>query len=244
MSNKKLILEKTHDKCMSGKPELTAVFIHGIASDSSSFENALKYLEEVKRLDRVRFVTFDLLGAGKSYTSDELEYNMEEQIEALHNAIEQLELTTPLVLVGHSMGTFIVTRYADTYKDSVKRLILVSPPIYTEKDLANPAFDKALDVFRDAVSIKNREILETKAFNNSIKNIVTSKKNYKTLASIKTPAVLIYGDKDAFIALYNLPKILADNPEYVSAIHTIGHHGVSREKYIKIAKELEGVLDA
>ena len=200
---------------MSGKPELTAVFIHGIASDSSSFENALKYLEEVKRLDKVRFVAFDLLGAGKSYTSDELEYNMEEQIEALHNAIEQLELTTPLVLVGHSMGTFIVTRYADTYKDSAKRLILVSPPIYTEKDLANPAFDKALDVFRDAVSIKNREILETKAFNNSIKNIVTSKKNYKTLASIKTPTVLIYGDKDAFIALYNLPKILADNPEYV-----------------------------
>ena len=229
---------------MSGKPELTAVFIHGIASDSSSFENALKYLEEVKRLDKVRFVAFDLLGAGKSYTSDELEYNMEEQIEALHNAIEQLELTTPLVLVGHSMGTFIVTRYADAYKDSVKRLILVSPPIYTEKDLTNPAFDKALDVFRDAVSIKNREILETKAFNNSIKNIVTSKKNYKTLAGIKTPTVLIYGDKDAFIALHNLPKILADNPEYVSAIHTIGHHGVSREKYTKIAKELEGILDA
>ena len=46
MLRKKLILEKVHDKCVSGKPELTVVFVHGIAADSSSFDNALKYLED------------------------------------------------------------------------------------------------------------------------------------------------------------------------------------------------------
>lgn len=244
MLRKKLILEKVHDKCVSGKPELTVVFVHGIAADSSSFDNALKYLEDNEHLKNVRFVAFDLLGSGKSYADDELDYNMKEQLEALNNAIKELKLNTPLVLVGHSMGTFIVTRYADTYESTIMRLILVSPPIYTEKDLDNPAFDKALDMFRDAVSLKNREVLETKAFNNSIKNIVTNKKNYKTLANIKVPTTLIYGDKDAFIAIYNLPKILRDNPEHITAIRTIGHHGVSREKYIKIAKVLEGILDA
>ena len=177
MFSKKLILKKTHDFCAVKEPRLTVVFIHGIASDSSSFTNAIKYLEGTTSLKDIRFVAFDLLGSGQSRSDDKLNYDYKEQIIALHNSIEKLKLTTPLVLVGHSMGTFIVTRYADTFKKSVKHLILISPPIYTVEDLENPTFEKALDVFRDAVSLKNRQVLETKAFNNSLKNIVTNKKN-------------------------------------------------------------------
>ena len=244
MFNKKLILKKTHDFCAIKEPRLTVVFIHGIASDSSSFTNALKYLEGTTSLKDIRFVAFDLLGSGQSRSDDSLNYDYKEQVMALHNSIEKLKLDTPLVLVGHSMGTFIVTRYADAYKKSVKHLILISPPIYTIEDLENPAFEKALDMFRDAVSLKNRQVLETKAFNNSLKNIIMNKKNYKVLAGIKTRATLIYGDQDAFIASYNLPKILKDNPKYLTAIKTIGHHGVSREKYSKIVGILEGILNA
>ena len=244
MFSKKLILKKTHDFCAVKEPRLIVVFIHGIASDSSSFTNALKYLEGTTSLKDIRFVAFDLLGSGQSRSDDDLNYDYKEQVTALHNSIEKLKLDTPLVLVGHSMGTFIVTRYADTYKKSVKHLILISPPIYTIEDLENPAFEKALDMFRDAVSLKNRQVLETKAFNNSLKNIVMNKKNYKVLAGIKTHATLIYGDQDAFIASYNLPKILKDNPKYLTAIKTIGHHGVSREKYSKMVGILEGILNA
>lgn len=244
MFSKKLILKKTHDFCAVREPRLTVVFIHGIASDSSSFTNALKYLEGTTSLKDIRFAAFDLLGSGQSRSDDDLNYDYKEQVAALHNSIEKLKLNTPLVLVGHSMGTFIVTRYADTYKKSVKHLILVSPPIYTIEDLENPAFEKALDMFRDAVSLKNRQVLETKAFNNSLKNVVMNKNNYKVLAGIKTHATLIYGDQDAFIASYNLPKILKENPKYLTAIKTIGHHGVSREKYSKIVGILEGILNA
>ena len=244
MWSKKLILKKTHDFSAVKKPKLTVVLIHGIASDSSVYNNALQYLEGTTTLKDARFVTFDLLGSGKSPKSDKFNYDYKEQIEALHNAILKLKSKTPLVLVGHSLGTFIVTKYADIYKKSVKKLILVSPPIYTIKDMENPAFTLGIKAFKDAVSLKNRKILEEKSFNNSMDKIVLNKNNYKVLANLKTPATLIYGDKDQIIASYNIPKLLKENSKYITAIKTIGAHGVSREKYNKIRDVLEEVLHA
>ena len=245
MLNKKLLLEKTYDYSAVKEPKLTVVFIHGIASDSSTFTKAIQYLEGVKSLQGVRYVTFDLLGSGKSLCSDELNYSFEEQLEALGNSIEKLNIgDTPLVLVGHSMGALVVTRYAGTYKKSTKHLILLSPPVYTGEDLTNPAFRRGIELFRDAVSLKNRKILETKAFNNSINNIVLDEKNYDILANLKTHTTLIYGDADQFIGAYNLPKVLRENPKYLKSIKTIGRHGISREKYSKMVSILEGILNA
>ncbi len=240
----KLELKKTHDFSATNKPKLVVVFIHGIASDSSTFDHALKYLEGLQSLTDVRFVTFDLLGSGKSLARDDLNYNYNEQIEALHTSIEKLKIDdTPLVLVGHSMGTMIVTRYADTYKKSVGHLILVSPPIYSEKDFENPAFEAGIKLFKDAVAIKDRRILEDKAFNNSMEKIVLNKRNFAVLSEIKTPVVIIFGSLDQFIASYNIPAVMKLNPG-VSAIKTESRHGVSRDKYIKIGEVLEGILHA
>ena len=245
MFNKKLTLKKTHDFAAVKNPRMVAVFIHGIASDSSAFNGALKYLEGTQSLKEIRFVAFDLLGSGKSQKSDKLKYNYGEQLEALHNSIEKLKIgDIPLVLVGHSMGTLIATRYADTYKKSVKELILVSPPVYTEKDLDNPAFEAGIKVFKDAVAIKNRRILEEKAINNSMDKIILNRRNYAVLAGLKTKAVLIYGNMDQFIAPYNIPKLLKENPKYLTAIKTEGRHGVSRDKYAKMVGVLEEVLHA
>lgn len=239
-----LELKKTHDFCVSGKPELAVVFIHGIASDSRTFNNALQYLEGTVTLNNVRFITFDLLGSGQSYKNDKLNYDYKDQLTALNNSLAKLKLDVPLVLVGHSLGTLIVTRYASTHKKAVKKLILVSPPIYTEKDLDNPAFEIAMKGFKDAVSLKNRAILREKSFNNSIEKIVKNRKNYQTLVEITTPAVLIYGDLDQIIAPRNIPKVVRENTKYISAIKTPGRHGVSREKYGKIREILEEALNA
>ena len=244
MFSRKLILRKAYDHCVVKEPKLTVVFVHGIAADSSSFKRALDYLEGTRSLQDVRFVAFDLLGSGKSYASDKLNYDYVEQLEALHNAILKLKLTTPVVMVGHSMGALIATRYTHTYKGTIKKLILISPPMYTEKDLANPAFRAGMKLFRDAVSVTNRKILEEKSFNSSMDKIVGDKKNYQVLAELKTPTVLICGKMDQFIASYNLPKLLKENPKYLTAIKTEGRHGVSRDKYSKMVGILEEVLNA
>ncbi len=242
--NNTLELKKTHDYCGSKRPRLTAVFIHGIATDSSSFTNTIRYLEGTRSLKDVRFVAFDLLGSGKSRHSDKLSYDYGEQVEALRNSIQKLKINTPLLLIGHSMGSLIAVRYANTYKKTVNNLILVSPPVYSEKDLDSPAFAAGIKVFRDAVALKNRKIIEERAFNNSMEKIILNRKNYKNFIDLKTPAVIIYGNLDQFIAPHNIPKILKENPKYLTAIKTEGRHGVSRDKYTKMVGLIEEMLNA
>ena len=242
--NHELSLKKTHDHAMVKGPRLVVVFIHGIATDSSNFESTLEHLENIKSLDAVRFVTFDLLGAGKSLCDDELDYSYTEQLTALHNSIQSLHVNeTPLILVGHSMGALIAARYASAHKNAVKQLILVSPPMYSEKDLASPAFAAGIKVFKEAVAIKDRKILEKRAFNNSIKKIILNRHNYSTLSSLQTPTVIIYGNMDQFIASHNIADLLKKNPTFLSAVKTEGRHGVTKDKYTKIAKILEEDLD-
>jgi pimeloyl-ACP methyl ester carboxylesterase len=239
---KPLELKKTHDFCPSETPQLTVVFIHGIASSSTAFSRTLKYLEGTISLKNIRYVTYDLLGSGKSYKSDKLNYNYTDQITALENSLEKLRCTTPLVLVGHSMGALIATRYAYDHKKAVQQLILCSSPVYTEKDLDNPAFNVAMSGFKEAVSVKNRKILKEKAFNQSIEKIVKNRKNYERLCNITTPTVLIYGNLDKIIAAHNIPKLVKSNSKYLSAIRVPGRHGMSREKYMKIKEILEDML--
>ena len=241
---RRLTLKKAYDSASVEKPKLAIIFVHGIATDSSSFTNAIKYLDGTRSLREVRFVAFDLLGSGKSTNSNKFNYDYKDQLTALNNAINKLKLKIPIVLVGHSMGALIATKYANTYKKTIAKLILISPPIYTEKDLDNPAFKAGMRLFVDAVSIKNRKMLEEKSFKNSINKIVLNRKNYHNFVELKTPAVLIYGSLDKFIAPYNIPKILKENPKYLKAIKTEGKHGVSRDKYTKMVGILEEILNA
>lgn len=241
MKKDELVLTKTNDFCGSTKPDYTVVLIHGIASDSHSYDKAIENFKENPDLNHIRFVSFDLLGSGKSLKSDELDYNYREQLTAMHNAIKDLNVKTPIILIGHSLGTFIVTRYASEYPKNIARLILVSPPVYTRKDFDNPAFALGIEAFRRAVSIKNSAFLLEKAFNNSMQNIVLDKNNYDYLSSMKIPTVLIYGNEDQLIASYNIPALKTANNN-ITAYKTIGRHGVTRDKYTIIAKILtEGV---
>ncbi len=233
-----LELAKTYDVCRSGQPTLTAVFIHGIASSSSSFDGLFDYLLVNKSAREMRIVAFDLLGAGKSYTSDDLSYTYEEQLEALDNSIKKLNVTGPLVLVGHSMGTLIATRYFNQHSDSLAGLVLVSAPIYRKEDIENPLFEKAMAGFREVVGRKNRKLLKSKAFNASLKNIVSDTSSYENFLKIMRPTYLIYGELDQIIASFNYPGLLKLNPN-LKAIKTPGAHGVTVDKYSKILSSLK-----
>ena len=237
-----LELAKTYDVCRTGEPELTVVFLHGIAADSSSFDGLLEYLSNDEALRTVRLVAFDLLGAGKSYASDELEYNFKEQLEAFDNSVEKLHVEGPLVIVAHSMGTMIATRFAKTHKKMVKELILISAPVYRKEDIENPMFARAMEGFREVVGRKSRGLLTAKSFNNEIKNIVSNPHNYDFLARVVQPTTIIYGELDKIIAPFNIPALLKINPN-ITAIKTAGSHGVTRDKYNKVLAVLKKSLN-
>ena len=238
-----LELTKTNDFCKNKEPKLTVVLIHGIASDSHSFDKAIDYFKNDSNLDDIRFVSFDLLGSGKSLKSDELDYNYREQLSAMHRAIKNLNARTPIILVGHSLGTFIVTRYASKYPKGIAKILLISPPVYTRKDFDNPAFAVGIEAFRRAVSIKNSAYLLEKSFNNSMQNIVLDKNNYDYLSKMTIPTTLIYGGEDQLIASYNIPALKKANPG-ISAFKTVGRHGVTHDKYSIMAKLLMEELNA
>ncbi len=236
-----LELAKTYDVCRSGEPKLTVVFLHGIASSSASFAGLFEHLIVDRTTCEMRLVAFDLLGSGKSYTSDTLEYNYDEQLEALKNAIDKLHVQGPLVIVGHSMGTMIATRFASQHKNLVKGLVLISAPVYREEDIKNPMFEKAMIGFREVVGAKSRELLESKAFNNEIKNIVSDVNNYNYLLKLDIPTIIIYGELDRIIASFNLPELVKQNP-HIQLSRTAGAHGVTVDKYNKITSALKTYL--
>ena len=240
MKNKLLALAKIHDIGNTKNPELTVVLIHGVASDAHTYDRAIDYLQDNLDLERIRLISFDLLGSGKSYKSDNLNYNYSEQLSALHQSIKDIK--TPIILVGHSLGTFIVTRYAKKYPSAIIKLILISAPVYTEKDMDNPAFMMGIEAFKKAVSIKNPNYLHEKAFNNSMKNIVLKRDNYSVLTGITIPTTIIYGKEDQLIAPHNIPELAKINP-YITICKTNGRHGITRDKYEILNKLLTEELN-
>ncbi|MBR3180058.1 alpha/beta hydrolase [Candidatus Saccharibacteria bacterium] len=242
MPTKSLTLAKIHDEHQKAKT-LTVIMLHGLASDSHTYDSALKYLTEKPALKDVRFVTFDLLGSGKSPNTDDIDYTITSQVEALHASIANLKLKTPILLVGHSMGSLIATHYVKKY--GAAGLVLISSPFYQDSDFKNPAFAAGMEMFKEAVALKNdRSLLTKKSFNDAIKYVVMGPKNFQTLTTLKVPTIIIYGALDQFIIPHNLKAAAAANPEYIELIKTEGRHGVSRDKYSELAGILERVIDA
>ena len=140
--NKKLKL-KVGLKRKVKNPALTVIFLHGISANSSTWKTTFSELEKDMNLNRVNLISLDLLGFGKSLKADWLDYNYFDYTEALKNSLKSLKLKTPVILIGHSMGSLIL---ADFVKNSsltylknlnLKNLVLISPPVLKSKDLAS-----------------------------------------------------------------------------------------------------------
>ncbi|CAN5482142.1 alpha/beta hydrolase [soil metagenome] len=196
------------------------VFLHGIASSSVTFEYVIPLIVE-----RHRAIAIDLLGFGGSPAPETAEYTIEEHVAAVARTIDSLKLRTPFVLVGHSMGSLIASRYAAIHGSRLRRLVLVSPPIYLAPDAIGVRRDRtAMGIYLSAYEylrlnkdftiraaaglarlspIKNLlEVSEKnwRAFVLSLQNSIESQTAVSDLASVRVPVEVVYGSIDPFLA--------------------------------------------
>ena len=194
------------------------VMIHGIASSSVTFQNVVPLLE-----GEYRCISIDLLGFGASPAPADSEYRLEDHVDALARTIRSLKLRQPFVLVGHSMGGLIAPRYAARHRHKVKRLVLVSPPIYVTPSALSNELDRGLQdlylrVYRfmreyPEITQRNAGVLArftpipnvfdlTAAnwvpFVKSLENTIESQTAISDLASLRIPIEIVYGTLDEF----------------------------------------------
>jgi len=105
------------------------IFLHGLASSSANWSELIPLLQP-----RYRCITIDLIGFGESPKPQWYGYTIDDHLFNIHGAVKSLRLKEPFILVGHSLGSLLATRYARIHPGIIRQLLLLSPPIYSPLD--------------------------------------------------------------------------------------------------------------
>ncbi len=248
-----------YDHCIAKNPDLTVVFLHGIASSYATWREVLPPLTKDKDLSKVRFVALDLIGFGKSEKPDWYGYDYASYRKTLARTLKKLKIHTPIVLCGHSMGCLISIDFAANGDRLIDQLILISPPIIKRSEVAgvqDQAYTKlygelrkhtdakpvsVIATFVDALSSFEKRSLNTLAFRKTMDNIILNKENYSTAANLKVPMEVIHGRFDPLVIGANLKK-LAERNSHFKLTETFGGHDMTGAKAKKIDKVFKDTM--
>ena len=242
----KIKMHVSHDITL-GQPNLTVVFLHGIAATSEGWRRSIGQIVKGGELDNVRLVALDLLGFGRSLHANWLDYDYLEYDLALERTLKKLKVKTPLVLVGHSMGALITADFVANFKHKfdLARVILVSaapsrPNSFTLHRLAGeePAVDVIARLIQRFSSFRSN-YLKTRAFDRSMQNIILNPHNFQTFTKLRVPTLIIHGRFDPLVVRSNLIKASKGNPAYIKYISVLAHHDITSNKRVKIVAELK-----
>ena len=246
-----------YDHCAITKPEITVVFLHGIAASHATWRHILPDLAHDKDLSKVRFVTLDLIGFGKSEKPKWFKYDYASYRKTLTRTLRKLKITTPLMICGHSMGCLIAMDYAENGDIMVDQLILISPPIIRAREAASiqdQFYDKVYNTLNqhtdsravgalasvvESLSSFEKKSLNTQAFRETMDKIILNKDNYAMITDLKVPMEIIHGRLDPLVIGANLRSAAKQNSR-INITETFGGHdivGAKAKKTIKIFKD-------
>ncbi|ATO17037.1 alpha/beta hydrolase [Micromonospora sp. WMMA2032] len=96
--------------------EVTVVLLHGWTLDGRSWHHQVAELRE-RFADRVRLVTYDARGHGRSSCLALRDATLAQLGDDLAAVVDEIVPSGPVVLVGHSMGGMTVMEYAHRHPD-------------------------------------------------------------------------------------------------------------------------------
>ncbi|WP_233843818.1 alpha/beta hydrolase [Dyella sp. 2HG41-7] len=108
-------------RCSGSGPQ-TVMLEAGAVADSSTWFKVQPLIAA-----HARVCAYDRAGFGFS-SEGAMPRDLDADVSDLHALIQRAGLTTPLVMVGHSLGSNIVRQYASSYPADVSAMVLLDPP--------------------------------------------------------------------------------------------------------------------
>ena len=223
------------------------VFLHGFGSSLQTWDSWSEALSS-----EYRVISLDLPGFGLTGEDPSGIYTDQRSVEVIEAFLKELQIPK-VVLVGNSMGGKFAWQFAARYPDQVTKLVLISPDGYASpgieygKKSEVPAiaelyryfFSKTFLAMNLEPAYANPKTLNDALVNRyydlmlapGVRGAILARMQQTvlqdpipSLATIKVPTLLLWGEKDAFIPIANSNDYLKvmPNAKRVS-LPNIGH---------------------
>jgi len=113
---------------------LPIVMLNGGTADMSVFAPHSKQLSTSYKT--VRMEQFNIQYATEGRTLPD-KYSVQMESKAVKATLDSLNITEPIVLVGHSYGGLIVLDFALNHQDNIRSLVLIEPPVFAIAEAKN-----------------------------------------------------------------------------------------------------------
>lgn len=231
------------------------IMIHGYLSDSSYWTKAIERLSNNHKI-----VLIDLLGFGDSPKPFFCSYDLDTQINALHEVIKTLNIKR-YKIVGHSMGAVIALQYANLFPKDIDKIYLFNMPMLKNKYEIAKSFKKSFGgiyglllftplgivgwptlkcIFRKPIYSKNMNNFVKASKKNSYMSrrnsihIIEKTNTLKILNSIQIPTILVEGTYDHFFQ----NNIRINNKKVRVIMVPAGHNPIQTDESL-LSKVLE-----
>ena len=218
------------------------VFIHGLNSDMEG-KKAI-FVEKYAKKNKLSFIRFDCRGHGKSSGNFE-DFTISDWKKDLFDIIDNLT-KGPQILIGSSMGGWLMLLAAKSKKRKISALIGLAAAADFGKDLFN------------SLSIKNKKDIKTKGitkytykgfayyltkefFIHCTKNKILNKK-----INFKKPVILIHGNKDNIVKdtmPIKIMKKLSSKNVQIKFLKSSDHSLSSSADLINIKNSLDNIRE-
>ena len=141
MTNKKIQIEGKkifYRITGSGKP---VMLVHGFGEDGTVWKHQLDYLN-----DKFKLIIPDLPGSGQSEMTDDM--SMEGMAETLHSIIHEENIDT-CIMIGHSMGGYIILAFAEKYWNHLSAFGLFHSSAYADTEEKKATREKGIAFIKE-----------------------------------------------------------------------------------------------